>query len=234
VALTASAPAQLAGQSVDLTATVTDASGLPLPDVPVTLTSTGVGSIGHRTTVTDTFGRVHAAATSAAPGTQTVTATAAGLSSSTAVTWLGVVVPSLPSTCLLNCPAPVVDSNGRMSGGGWWTASGAKHFLSASAAHTSGSSTSSGDLAYDDRNGTVVQGTGVEHFVLDSSGTRATVTGTCTVNGSTGYRYTLTATDNGEPGSSDTVRLVVTQTGTSWKLDDGGTLGGGNLQVSAG
>ena len=146
------------------------------------------------------------------------------------LTWLGVVVPSLP--CLLACPPPVVDSNGSASVGGWWRVGGAKHHLAASGAHSAGSTTSSGELSYDDKAGTKVVGTGVEHFVL--SGNKATVTGTATVNGSTGYRYTLTIVDNGEPGSSDTVRLVVTQPGTSWKLDDGGTLGGGNAQVRAG
>jgi hypothetical protein len=232
VALTASAPAQLAGQSVDLTATVTDSSGLPLPDVAVTLTSAGVGSVGHRTTVTDTYGRIHAQATSVAPGTQTVTASANGLSSAVSVTWLGIVVPALP--CLLNCPPAVVDSVGRMSGGGWWAVGGTKHHFAASGAHSASASTSSGDLSYDNGSGTTVAGTGVEHFVLDSTGTRATVTGTCTVNGGSGYRYTLTVSDNGEPGTADTVRLVVTQPGSTWRLDDGGTLGGGNAHVSAG
>ena len=229
VTLAASQPAQLAGQPVDLTATVRDAAGLPLPDVPVTLTSTGQGTLGHQTSVTDTFGRIHAQAASVAPGTQTVTATAGGRSGSTSVTWLGIVVPPLP--CLLGCPT-VVDSNGKASGGGWWTVNGAKHKITADAAHSAGSTTSAGDLAYDDKAGTRVSGTGVEHFVLDQGGTRATVTGTCTVNGSTGYRYTLTVVDNGEPGTSDTVRLVVTQPGNTWRLDDGGTLGGGNIQVS--
>ena len=233
VTLTASQSVQLAGQPVDLTATVKDASGLPLPNVTVSLASAGVGSLGHQTTVTDTYGRIHAQAASVAPGSQAVTATAAGVSSSATITWLGVVVP--PVTCvLLLCPPAVVDSAGTMSGGGWWSVSGAKHHLAASAAHTAGTTTSSGDLSYDNKAGTKVVGTGVEHFVLDSTGKKATVTGTCTVNGNAGYRYTLTATDNGEPGSSDTVRLVVTQTGTTWKLDDSGTLGGGNLQVTAG
>jgi hypothetical protein len=228
IALTASQPIQLAAQPVDLTATVTDPSGLPLADVPVTLKSSGVGGLGHQTNVTDTFGRVHAQALSAAPGSQTVTATAGGRTGSVTVTWLGIVVPALP--CLLNC-APVVDSNGSMSGGGWWLASGTRHHLAASAAHSAGSTTSSGDLSYDDKAGTTVTGTGVEHFVLDQNSTRATVSGTCTVNGTSGYRYTLTVVDNGEPGTADTVRLVVTKPGTTWKLDDGGTLGGGNVQV---
>jgi serine protease AprX len=232
LSLTTSQPASLTGQPVDLTATVKDASGLPLANVPVALTSAGVGSVGHATTVSDTFGRIHAQAASGAPGTQTVTATAAGLTATASVLWLGIVVPSLPTLpCLLSCPAPVVDSFGKVSGGGWWTVSGTKHHLAASAEHTSSSSTTSGDLTYDNKSGTKVTGTGVEHLVID--GTKATVTGTADVNGSSGYRYTLVVVDNGEPGSSDTVKLTVTQPGTSWKLEDSGTLGGGNMQVKS-
>ena len=51
---------------------------------------------------------------------QPITATAGGVTSTVSLTWLGIVVPALP--CVLNCPAPVVDSNGSMAGGGWWTA----------------------------------------------------------------------------------------------------------------
>ena len=220
-------PVQLAGQAVDLTATVRDAAGLPLPNVPVTWTSTGVGSVIRTTTVTDYYGRVRGQAVSTGPGSQTVTASAAGLSQSATLTWVGVTVPALP--CLLSCPAPVVDSNGKASVGGWWAVGTAKHRIAATAEHTAGSATTSGELSYDDRSGTTVDGTGVEHLVI--SGSKATITGTAKVNGNDGYRYSLVLTDNGEPGSSDTVQLTVTQPGTSWKLQDGGTLGGGNAQV---
>jgi serine protease AprX len=218
---------QLAGQAVALTATVRDAAGLPLPNVPVTWSSAGVGSVGRTTTVTDSYGRVHGQATSTGPGSQTVTASAAGLSQSATITWVGVTVPALP--CLLSCPAPVVDSNGKASVGGWWAVGSGKHRIAATAEHTAGSTTTSGELSYDDKAGTTVVGTGVEHLVI--SGNKATITGTAKVNGNDGYRYSLVVTDNGEPGSADTVQLTVTQTGTTWKLQDGGTLGGGNAQV---
>jgi hypothetical protein len=65
--------------------------------------------------------------------------------------------------------------------------------------------------------------------VINGNGAR--VTGTATDNDQAGYRYSLTVTDNGEPGSSDTVQLTVTQPGTSWSLSDSGTLAGGNAQV---
>ena len=225
--LTASVPATLVGQSVDLTAVATNAAGLPVPDRDVVWTTSSGGTVGHVSGPTDSFGRTRAKAEAVAPGTQTVTATVDGRSASVTLTWLGVVVPAVP--CVASCTPPVVDSNGSASVGGWWKVGTAKHHLAASGAHSAGATTSSGDLSYDDKAGTTVKGTGVEHFTI--SGSKATITGTATVNGSSGYRYTLTVVDNGEPGSSDTVRLVVTQTGTSWKLDDGGTLGGGNAQV---
>ena len=229
IALTAGQSTQLAGQPVALTATVRDAAGLPLPNTAVTWATSGQGSLGHVTTVTDTYGRVHAQASSVAPGTQTVTVSTGGPTSTATVTWVGVVVPPLP--CVVGCAPPVVDSNGSAGGGGWWSQSGRKHRLAASAAHSAGATTTSGELSYDDKSGTTVDGTGVEHLVIE--GAKATVTGTATVNGTSGYRYTLTLVDNGEPGTNDSVRLVVTQPGSTWRLDVGGTLGGGNVQVQA-
>jgi serine protease AprX len=218
----------LAGQAVSVTATVRDASGLPLPDVPVSWSATGVGSLTPSTTTTDSFGRVRATAMSTGPGSQVVSASAAGLTGSATITWLGVAVPSLP--CLLGCTT-VVDSNGKASVGGWYVVGGARHRIAATGQHNAGSTTSSGELSFDDRSGTQVSGTGVEHFVLN--GNQATITGTATVNGTSGYRYSLVITDNGEPGTTDTVSLTVTQPGTTWQYSDSGTLGGGNAQVQA-
>jgi serine protease AprX len=229
IALTGGQAVNLAGQPVALTATVRSSTGLPLPDVAVTWTTSGAGSLSGVTSVSDSYGRVHAQAQSSSTGTQTVTVAAGSASASLALSWIGVAVPPLP--CLLSCPAPVSDSNGKASVGGWWSASGTKHHLAATAEHKSGASTSTGELSYDS-GGTVVRGTGVEHLVIN--GNRATVPGTATVNDQSGYRYSLTVTDNGEPGSSDTVQLTVTQPGTSWSLSDGGTLGGGNAQVQPG
>ena len=218
---------QLAGQQVAASATVRDAAGLPLPNVPVTWTSTGVGSVSRTTTVTDSYGRVHGIVSSTGPGTQTVTATAGPAATSSTLTWIGVTVPPLP--CLLLCPQPVVDSNGKASVGGWWQGSGGKQRIAATAEHTAGSSTTSGELRFDDNAGTIVVGTGVEHLVIE--GAQATITGTANRGGESGYRYTLVVTDNGEPGSADTVRLTVTKPGTTWRYEAGGTLAGGNAQV---
>jgi hypothetical protein len=73
---------QLAGQDVGLTVTVRDAAGLPLPDVPVTWGSSGTGTVSRTTVMTDSYGRVHGMAASTAPGTQTITAAAGGVTAS--------------------------------------------------------------------------------------------------------------------------------------------------------
>lgn len=220
----------LAGQPASLVATVRDNSGLPLPNVPVSWTTTGVGGLSHIFAVTDDYGRARAQADSAAPGTQQVSATAGAITKAVSLSWLGVTVPSLPTLpCVLNCPAPIVDSNGKASVGGWWSVGGVKHRLAATAEHTAGASTTTGELTYDDKSGSKVEGTGVEHLVIN--GNVATITGTAIVNGATGYRYSLTITDNGEPGSSDKVQLTVTKPGSSYRLEDGGTLAAGNAQV---
>jgi serine protease AprX len=229
VTITGAPALALAGQPADLVATVRGADGLPLPDASVVWTTTGVGGIGHLFTVTDTYGRARATASSSGPGRQVVSAAAGSVGATTALDWVGIVVPPLP--CVLDCAAPVVDSHGTASAGGWWSVNGSKHRLAATAEHHAGADSTSGELSYDDKAGTKVVGTGVEHLVID--GHRATITGAATVNGATGYRYTLVLTDNGEPGSQDTVQLTVTRPGSTWRFDDGGTLGGGNVQVAA-
>lgn len=228
VTLAAEAPASLAGQSVLLTATVRDAAGLPVPNARVSWTSSGPGSVGSAEVLTDSSGRAVAAARSGAPGTQVVTASVGALGASTSVLWLGVEVPALP--CLVGCATPPASTPGKVSGGGWFT-QGAKRRIALSVEKV-GTAAPAGELSYDDRAGTAVEGAGVESLVVD--GNRATVRGAATVNGESGYRFTITVVDNGEPGRSDTVSLVVTQPGTTWEHEAAGTLGGGNLQVRAG
>lgn len=228
VALAAAAPASLAGQAVGLTATVRDAAGLPVPNARVSWSSSGPGSIGSAEVLTDSSGRAVAVARSGAPGTQVATAAVGALAATATVTWLGVDVPATP--CLLGCTAPPPSTPGKVAGGGWFSQGSTRRI--ALSAEKVGDSQPAGELSYDDRAGTVVQGAGVDSLVVD--GARATVQGAATVNGEGGYRFTITAVDNGEPGSSDTASLVVTKPGTTWRHEAGGTLGGGNLQVRAG
>jgi hypothetical protein len=68
---------------------------------------------------------------------------------------------------------------------------------------------------------------------LRVSGRTAVLCGPATVNGAGGYRYEVTVTDNGEPGSGvDTVKVVLTKVADPlWSYSASGTLGGGNIQV---
>jgi serine protease AprX len=225
IALTASQPASVTGQGVDLVATVTNSAGLPVADVPVTLATAGVGSVGHATTVSDSYGRVHAQALSGAPGTQALTATAAGRSATVALTWLGVVLPDAP--CLVGCLA-LTDTAGKVSGGGSWNASGGKRTLGLTAEHSLLSTSSSGQLTFDNRSGTKVTEGYVQHLMIDSSNV-ATVTGSATVNGTSGYAFTLTVTDR---SAGDVVRLVVTSPAGGTVLDEAGVLSKGDITVA--
>ena len=227
--LEASAPAMLAGQAVDLTATARNAAGLPVPNVDITWSSTGAGEVTNREPVTETGGRAVAAARSVGPGTQTVTVSGGGLTATVSITWLGVVLPP-PPACVLSCPPPPPPNNpGAASGGGHWV-DGARRHLAVSAEYNAGAASPGGSLSYSDKAGTVVEADVVERFWR--SGASATLEGPARVNGNSGYRYSLTVTDNGEPGAgADTVRLVVTATSGSYRHETSGTLTGGNIQV---
>jgi serine protease AprX len=226
-------PVGVAGQGVLVTATVRDASGLPVANAPVTWSSAGIGTVTHAEPVTDSFGRAVATAGATSLGTQTVTATTGALSGSGAVTWLGLpVLPAPTVPCLTGCTAPPADSPGEVSGGGWWQ-QGTKRHLTVGASLERGASAPSGELRYDDKAGTVLRSTVVERFRVD--GTTATLSGSGSVNGTDGYRWTLTVSDGGQgSGSSDSASLVVTRAGSSYRHEASGTLGGGNLRVAAG
>jgi serine protease AprX len=224
IVLTGSQPASVTGQSVDLVATVTNAAGLPVPNVPVSLTTTGVGAVGRATTVSDSYGRVHAQALSGAPGPQTITATASGRSSSVAITWLGLVLPD--TACLPGCLA-LTDTAGKVSGGGSWNPSGGKRTLAVTAEHSQLSTSTSGQVTYDNRCGAKVTQAYVQHLSIDSSNV-ATLTGFATFNGTSGHPFTLTVTDR---AAGDVVRLVVTSPGGSVVLDEAGVLTKGDISV---
>jgi hypothetical protein len=191
-----------------------------LPDATVTWSTSGVGAVRHQTTVTDSWGRVHALALSGAPGAQTVIASSGTRTASTTITWLG-----LDTSCLPGCLA-LLDTAGKVSGGGSWNAQG-KHSLSVTAEHSALSTTTSGQLSYDNRSGGEVTGV-VQHLTIDSSNV-ATVTGAATYQGSSGFTFSLTVTDR---SAGDLVRLVVTDGGGTVVLDDAAALSRGDVVVT--
>lgn len=221
IAVTGPATPTAVGQTAVLTAMVTDAAGNPVINAPVTWTSAGVGSVLTSEPATDERGMALATVASDSPGTQVATAHAGTAAGSASVTWIGLTVPPIP--------APPASTPGRASGGGWINNPGKRTFAFY-AEYTAQSTAPGGELSYDDKVGTQVKATGIGSLVISNN--KATVTGTASVNGNTGYRFQLDAVDNGEPGSSDTFHLLVTQPlNPLYRYETQGTLGGGNIQV---
>ncbi len=222
VTVTAPAAPGIAGQTVNVTATVTDASGFPISNATVVWTSAGVGSVVTAETLTDERGTALATLSADSLGTQTVTATVGAASGSANVLWIGlppVTIPPPPST------------PGKASGGGHISNPSKKTF-GFFAEYTAQSSGPGGDLSFDDKNGTKVKATAMGSLMI--SGNAATVTGEASVNGVGGYTFTLDVVDNGEPGGNDTFRLRLSQpSNPMYSYDTSGTLSGGNIQVEA-
>ncbi|MFA5788046.1 MAG: S8 family serine peptidase [Actinomycetota bacterium] len=206
------------GQDVRVTATVHDESGNPIPNAPVTWTSNGVGYISTAEIATHADGVALATAISDYPGTQTVAASSGAASASTTITWLGVQIPGYEST------------PGRASGGGWILDPNKRTF-GFYAEYRAGELAPAGELSFDDHDGTKVKAAGVSRLIV--SGSKATVTGSATVNGNSGYSFKLEVTDNGQ-GRTDTIKLKVTNILDLFFLyETSGTLGGGNIKVEA-
>jgi hypothetical protein len=84
----------------------------------------------------------------------------------------------------------------------------------------------SGHLNYVDHGISMhVVSTAITAYTIVDATTR-TIAGTCTIDGVAGFTFTATLTDLGEPGTSDTFALSLSNGYTS-----SGTLVGGNVQV---
>ena len=225
--LTAATPSSVQGQPDALTLTVKDAAGYAVPNAAITWSSTGAGAVVNAEALTAYDGVAGASALSDAPGTQTVTATVGSLSASVTVSWLGVTAPCL------TCGGASSNTPGKASGGGWFKlADGAKRHFGVDAEYNAGAALPGGSLTYDDGPNDVSAG------VVDTlriSGNKAVLTGPATVNGQAGYRYTVTVTDNGEPGRTDVFEIALTRAADPlYSYRASGTLGGGNIQVLSG
>ena len=223
VTVAAVVSASVTGVGVDVAATVRDASGRAVPNAVVSWSAAGVGEVTHAETVTHADGTARAIAMSDLPGTQTVTAVAGGISGSVSITWLGVVLvdPLAPSS-----------TPGEASGGGWIPkAGGGKHTFGFWGEYRTAADGPAGELSFNEQSGTKVKAEAVSSFVRD--GNRATIMGTASVDGISGYRFTLEVVDNGTPGKdADTFRLVVSNPADPFfTYERSGTLGGGNLTV---
>jgi len=224
VAVATPAAPGIAGRTVSVTATVSDASGFPVSNATVAWTSAGVGAVVTAETLTDERGTALATLNADSLGTQTVTASAGGASGSASVLWVG-----LPQVTL---PPPPASTPGRMSGGGHISNPAKKHFAFF-AEYTAQSTAPGGELSFDDKNGMKVQATALGSLTV--SGNAATLKGDASVNGIGGYKFTLDVVDNGEPGGADTFRLRLAQPANpAYAYDTAtSTLSGGNIKVQA-
>jgi CSLREA domain-containing protein len=94
-----------------------------------------------------------------------------------------------------------------------------------------------GQVSFEDRQlGIAVASTSVTYLRVEADGVHAKVRGTATVNGVSGYTFTIYVEDHGEPGRKDTFRIILTGPG-GFAYDSldfallGGLLDSGNIQV---
>ena len=114
----------------------------------------------------------------------------------------------------------------KATGGGWIAISGEKGHFGFEAEKT-GTSAPTGHLTYEDKAGDIkVLSESISSLAVN--GNRAIFTGTCSVDKVSGFTFTVEVVDNGEPGSTDTFRIRLSN-----GYEKSGTLGGGNIQVHA-
>jgi len=128
----------------------------------------------------------------------------------------------------INCTGnPACTGGDFVTGGGWITGtpSGAKGTFAVAGGIKNGAFW--GHLTYLDHGngGPKVKGTGVTSYTVVGPTTRR-ITGTCEIDGQSGFTYRVDVSDNGEPGRNDTFSLNL-----SSGYSASGTLAGGNIQL---
>jgi hypothetical protein len=120
-----------------------------------------------------------------------------------------------------------------VTGGGWIAVPGGKGTFGFVAGFKDHSFTPSGHLTYIDHPaGAKVQSTDVTTYTLDAPNQR-TFRGDCNFNGASGYSYSATVQDNGEPGKgNDMFSISVYDSSSNLVYSAPMTLlGGGNIEI---
>lgn len=203
-----------------VTATVKDAFGNPTPNITVRFTVTGPGATTG-SAVTNANGQATFCYTSALPGNDTITAYAdtnnnntqnPGEPSGTAAkTW---VVPGSTEGC-------------KVTGGGRITAANGDKATFGGNAKASGLS---GQEEYQDHGPAAdmnVHSATIVSVSCSADGKSASIFGTATIDGAGSYDFRIDVEDLGEPGSSDTYRIRLSNGYDSGKK----VLRGGNIQI---
>jgi hypothetical protein len=119
----------------------------------------------------------------------------------------------------------------KISNGGWITADNGDTATFGGNAKVSSSGSPSGQESYEDHGPMrplTFKATSVAAVVC-ASATQATIIGSATVNGAGSHEYEIDLYDAGEPGTSDTYRILIPDIG----YDSGEhTLSGGNIQIA--
>lgn len=115
----------------------------------------------------------------------------------------------------------------KVTGGGWIAVPGGQGNFGFNVTKKKGNAAFSGHLNYHDKTGaTTVQSQGFTSLTI--TGNSARIEGPCTVNKASGFTCTVDVTDNGEPGSSDSLRIRVSN---GYDRGLGATLGSGNIKI---
>jgi hypothetical protein len=163
-------------------------------------------------------------------GTNSITVNALHIMDSTI--GLDIIISSAHSdiTC---APAGASEAHDFVTGGGWIPVPGGKGTFGFVAGFKDHSFTPSGHLTYIDHPaGAKVQSTDVTTYTLDAPNQR-TFGGDCNFNGASGYTYSATVQDNGEPGNgNDMFSISVYDSSANLVYSAPMTLlGGGNIEI---
>jgi hypothetical protein len=160
---------------------------------------------------------------------QTTGTSASGSGGGITVTALHVVVPGTADVAIsrahadITCAGSAQCDKDFITGGGWITSSGRDTFAVAGGIKNGAFW---GHLQYIDHStGMKVKGTGVTGYAVTGTTSRH-ISGTAEVDGMPGFTYAVDVADNGEPGTSDTFQITLSN-----GYSAGATLAGGNIQL---
>src|SRR2546427_900949 len=197
-------------------------------------TITGHGQPNHALTIPGVLTLVINEQTNSSAGrTNSITVNAIDLKT---VDGIQVIVSSAHSDITCAPPPPVPPPRVQkdfMTGGGFIVVNGYHANFGFVAGFKPGRSAPSGQLTYlDHGKGLRARVTSIDTYAPSgNTATTRTFTGQAEVNGVSGYSFTVTATDNGEPGTGNDY-FTITLTGpNNFNYQAGNLLGGGNIEL---
>ena len=172
---------------------------------------------------------------SSAGGTNSITVNALDLKT---IDGIQVIVSSAHSDITCAPPPPVPPPSVQkdfMTGGGFIVVNGYHANFGFVAGFKPGKSAPSGQLTYTDHGkGMKAKATRIDTYAPSgNTGTTRTFSGQAEVNGVSGYSFTVTATDNGEPGKGNDYFSITLTNPSGFYYHAQDSLGGGNIQLHA-